>query len=482
MQQLVYNTEMSIIDLAFASALEQARQIRSGEISPLDLVSLYIDRIQTLDSRLGSFVTVTAEQALEDARAKADLLATASQSDLSNLPPFFGVPIAIKDLTAVQGVRCAYGSPALLDNISAHDDGVVARIKQAGFTILGKTAVSELGSLPYTEPVGLPIARNPWNLDHTPGGSSGGAAAAVAAGLSPIAQGSDGGGSVRGPAFCCGLVGIKPSRGRVSFAPVGDHQSGISANGVLGRTVADAAALLDVMSGYIPGDPYWLPAPDPSFWQVAQQGAQNSVKPCRIAYTTEVPPIGKADSDCQQAVLETANRLESLGHQLEPNCPDFSGLVEPFVLIWRAGVGTAGLPPEALSPFNRWLVSQSDTSGDYLKAVWAMQMISRRIVAFFEQYDALLLPGYLHPAIRIGEWAALSPEETLQQIIQWIAPCPPANASGQPAIAIPTGLSSQGLPVGVQLMGRPADEATIIALSAQLEAAYPWHQRPNLDW
>jgi amidase len=465
---------MTQTNLAFTSALEQARLIRTGEISPLDLVSLYLDRIQTLDPKLGSFVTVVAEQATAEAKAKTEQLA----KNKSDLPPFFGVPIAIKDLTAVEGVRCAYGSPVMLDHISAYDDAVVARIKQAGFIILGKTTVSEFGSLPYSEPVGLPPARNPWNLNYTAGGSSGGAAAAVAAGLVPIAQGSDGGGSVRGPAFCCGVVGLKPSRGRISAAPVGDHQSGIATNGVLSRTVTDAAALLDLMSGYIPGDPYWLPDPEQPFLQVVQAQAHRP-KPCRIAYATEILPIGRADAPCQQAVLDTAQRLASLGHHLEPNCPDFAGLVEPFTVIWRAGVSTAGLPPEALSAFNRWLVSQPDSSGDYLKAVAAMQIVARRIVAFFEQYDALLLPVYLAPAIQVGAWATLPPAETLHRIIQWIAPCPPANATGQPAIAIPTGLSPDGLPVGIQLVGRPADEATVLALAAQLTSAYPWQQRPE---
>jgi amidase len=464
---------MSTVDIAFRSALDQAALIRRQEISPLELVTLYLERIQQLDAQLGSFFTVTAEQALADAKAKTDQLAKA---EIADLPPFFGVPIAIKDLTAVQGVRCAYGNAAMLHHVSAQDDAVVTRIRQAGFTILGKTSVSEFGSLPYTEPVGLPPARNPWNLNHTAGGSSGGAAAAVAAGLCPIAQGSDGGGSVRGPAFCCGVVGIKPARGRVSFAPVGDHQSGISANGILARTVTDAAALLDVMAGYVAGDPYWLPDPDPSFLQVARQG--QSAQSLRIAYSTEAPPIGRADSDCEQAVLKTAKRLANLGHDLEPACPDFSGLVEPFIVIWRAGIGMVELPPAALSPFNRWLLEQRDSSGDYLKAVLQIQLIARRIAAFFEHYDALLLPVYLHPAIQIGEWANLSPEETLQRIIQWIAPCPPFNASGQPAIAIPTGFSAAGLPLGVQLVGRPADEATIIALAAQLEAAHPWQHCP----
>lgn len=475
-------TRMNSSDLAFTSALTQAELVRQGELTPIDLVGLYLDRIQQLDSQLGSFVTVTAEQAWAEAKTKTEQLASRNQT--TQLPPFWGVPIAIKDLTAVQGVRCAFGSPALLDHVSAHDDAVVTRLKQAGFIILGKTSVSELGSLPYTEPTHLPTARNPWNLDYTPGGSSGGSAAAVAAGLSPVAQGSDGGGSVRGPAFCCGLVGMKSARGRISFAPLGDHQSGIAAHGVLARTVADAAALLDVMSGYVPGDPYWLPNPEPSFLAVAQQGANriNRIdQPLRIAYATEILPIGAADADCQQCVLETASQLANLGHHLEPNCPDFSGLVEPFIVLWRAGVATSGLPSEALSPFNQWLLSQQDLSGDYLKAVWAIQMIARRIVAFFEHYDALLLPTYLHPPIRIGAWNNLPPTDALQRIIHWIAPCPPFNASGQPALALPRGLTAAGLPVGVQLVGRPADEVTVIALAAQLEAAYPWQQRPPVS-
>lgn len=201
---------MDSIDLAFTSALEQAKLIRSGVVSPVDLVTLYLDRIQALDPQLGSYVTVIGEQSLAEAQQKADRLA----SDPADLPPFWGVPIAIKDLTAVQNVRCTYGSPVMAEHISPYDEAVVARIRQAGFIILGKTSVSEFGSLPYTEPSQLPTARNPWNLHHTPGGSSGGSAAAVAAGLAPVAHGSDGGGSVRGPAFCCGVVGLKAARGR----------------------------------------------------------------------------------------------------------------------------------------------------------------------------------------------------------------------------------------------------------------------------
>ncbi len=465
---------MSRVDLAFTPALEQARLIRNQEVSPVELVELYLQRIQQWDAQLGSYLTVMAESAIADAKAKTEIL---GRGDTSELPPFFGVPISIKDLNSVAGVPCTYGNPALKNAIATYDDGVVTRIKQAGFIILGKTATSELGSLPYTEPNGFPPARNPWNLDYTPGGSSGGAAAAVAAGLCAIAQGSDGGGSIRGPAFCCGLVGIKPARGRVSNAPVGDHLSGIATIGPLARTVADAAALLDIMSGYVTGDPYWLPAPEPSF--LAAASLQLGRK--RVAFATTVPPLGEADSVCQQAVLETVHLLAELGHIVEPGCPDFTGLIEPFTTVWQASVAYSGLPKEMLQPMNRWLLERTGSAGDYLQAVSQIQLVARKIVAFFDSIDVLVLPTYMHPPIRVGEWADLSPQETLDKIIQWVAPCPPFNASGQPAIALPTGFDSNGLPVGIQLVGRPAAEATLIALATQLEAAKPWSQhRPAL--
>ncbi|WP_208344315.1 amidase [Aetokthonos hydrillicola] len=463
---------MNQIDLAFKTALEQAELIRRREVSPIELVEIYLNRISTLNPQLGSYFNVTAEQAIADAQAKTEILTTTSE-----LPPFFGVPISIKDLNPVADVPCTYGNPALLNNIPNYDDGVVTQIKQAGFIILGKTATSELGSFPYTEPTGFPAARNPWNLEYTPGGSSGGAAAAVAAGLCAIAQGSDGGGSIRGPAACCGLVGIKPSRGRVSHAPVGDRLSGLATNGPLARTVADAAALLDVISGYVTGDPYWLPDPQPSFLAATQE------KPgrLRIAYTTNIPPMGKADKNCEQGVLQTLKFLEELGHTVEEISFDFSGLVEPFTFVWQTGVAASAIPSEALQPLNRWLIAQTGSAGQYLQAVSQLQMISRQIVAIFETVDVLVLPVYLHSPIRVGEWADLSPQETFQKIIHWIAPCPPANATGQPAIALPVGFDEVGLPIGVQLMGRPAAEATLISVAAQLEAANPWiNHRPSL--
>lgn len=466
---------MNSVDLAFTSAVEQAALVRRREISPLELVELYLERIQWLNPRLGSYVFVATEYAIADARAKTELLATTTTDEL---PPFFGVPISIKDLNPVAGMPCAFGVRWLKQRIAQADDGVVQHIKRAGFTVLGKTATSEVGTLPYTEPAGFPATRNPWNLNYTPGGSSGGAVSALAAGLCPVAQGSDGGGSVRGPAFCCGLVGIKPSRGRVSYAPFGERLSGLATNGVLGRTVLDAAALLDVMSGYVTGDPYWLPEPSDAF----AIAAQTRPKTLKIGFTTAIPPLGEADATCRQAVLNTAHLLESFGHQVEPHAlPDVADLIEPFTTIFQALLNEAEIPEVLLGKMNRWFALRARfcSCGAYLRAVAKVEMIARRIVAAFDEIDVLLLPTYLHPTIRVGEWAQYRPAKTLEKIVQWIAPCPPFNATGQPAIAVPTGFDANGVPIGVQLVGRPAAEATLISLAAQIEAVHPWsHHRP----
>ncbi|MBC7968930.1 MAG: amidase [Verrucomicrobia bacterium] len=461
---------MNLTDLAFAPALEQAQLVRNRDVSPLELVELYLQRIEQLNGPLGSYVTVAAEHAIADAKAKTEAIAYSTD----DLPPFFGVPIAIKDLNPVAGLPCAYGVKMLKQRLATEDDGVVTRIKQAGFIILGKTATSEVGTLPYTEPDGFPPARNPWHLDYTPGGSSGGSAAALAAGLCAIAQGSDGGGSIRGPASCCGLVGIKPSRGRVSHAPHGDRLSGIATSGPIGRTVADAAALLDVMSGYMTGDPYWLPDPTSSFLSATQTPPDH----LRIAFATAIEPIGVADASCKQAVLDTVQLLQALGHTVEPGCPDMGDLIEPFTIVWQSVLSEAGIPFIFLGKMNRWLLNRSrfHSSGKYLRAVSKMQMIARRIVTFFDTVDVLVLPTYLHTTIRIGEWATLPPAKTMAKIIGWVAPCPPFNATGQPVITIPTGFDPSGLPIGIQLIGRPAAEATLIALAAQVEAAKPWNQ------
>lgn len=467
---------MDPTDLAFTPALEQARLIRERLISPLELTQIYLERIERLNPVLGSYFTVMAETAIADATTKTEHLATTTDA----LPPFFGVPLSIKDLNPVAGAPCTYGVAAAKGRIAEKDDHLINRLRDAGFVFLGKTATAQLGSFPYTEPPGFPPARNPWNLNHTPGGSSGGGSAALAAGLCAISQGSDGGGSLRGPAFCCGVVGLKPSRGRISFAPVGERLEGLATNGPLGRTVTDAAALLDVMSGYVVGDPYWLPPPDTTFLQAAQ----TDPRPLKIGMFTAVSPIGEAATECAQAVVETADRLTALGHQVEAIAPpDFTDLIEPFTIAWQSVLAEVKVPFFVLERMNRWLQWRAwrTRSGEYLRAISKLQVVSRKIVQQFHDYDVVLSPVYMQPAIRIGEWQSLRCRQILDNIIEWIAPCPPFNASGQPAIAIPTGFTESGLPVGIQLVGRPAADATVLSLAAQLERDRPWaHHRPQL--
>jgi amidase len=223
------------------------------------------------------------------------------------------------------------------------------------------------------------------------------------------------------------------------------------------------------MSGYVTGDPYWLPDPPISFLQSSRQVP----KPLRIAFATSILPFGEAALPCRQAVENIVQLMADLGHNVEPACPNFGPLVEPFTKVWQAGVAASGIPAEALSPMNRWILEQSGSAGEYLQAVRQMQLFARQIVGLFDGFDVLLLPTYMHPTIRVGEWSDLSPEETLERIINWVLPCPPFNASGNPAIALPTGFDSNGLPVGVQLVGKPADEITLISLAAQLEAVLP---------
>jgi amidase len=463
---------MNPVDLAFMPALEQALLIRRREVSPLALTELYLERIERFNPRLGSYFTVLSEQAITDAKAKTEWLTTIG----TELPPFYGVPIAIKDLTPLAGVPCSYGVKVLRNRVANANAGVVTRLKQAGFIILGKTATSQLGSTPFTEPDGFAPARNPWNLNYTPGGSSGGSAAAVAAGLCAIAHGSDGGGSIRGPAFCCGVVGIKPARGRISHAPLGDKLSGLATDGPLARTVADAAALLDVMAGHTIGDPYWLPDPNPSFLAATQQPTGT----LRVGFAIDISPFGTVDAVCEQAIRETVQRIEHLGHPVEPIALDFSDLVEPLTAVWQAGVDV-GIPRFFLGRLNRWLLKQSRSrsGGMYLRSVMQMQTIARRIVAQLDSVDILVFPTFMHHTIRVGEWANLRPAKAFEKIVNWVAPCPPFNATGQPSIALPTGFAPNGLPVGVQLIGRPAQEATLLSLAAQLEAAHS--QRPEIE-
>jgi amidase len=462
---------MNNIDLAFADALTQAELIRNRQVSPLELTQLYLERINSLDQYLGSYFYVAADQAIQEATARTEQLAGL---DPAALPPLWGVPIAIKDLSPVVGMPCSYGLAALKHQIASEDEGAITKIKQAGLIILGKTATSEMGSFPYTEPLGFPPSRNPWNLAYTSGGSSGGSAAAVAAGLTALAQGSDAGGSIRGPAFCCGVVGLKPSRGLVSWAPTGDRLSGLSSHGPIARTVRDAAALLDAIAGYIPGDPYRLTKPPISFLQAAQ----TTPPQLHIGYTTRIDPLGVATPELAQAVMQTVHQAAHLGHSVSEISLNLEPLIAPFTRIWATGVAGAPLPKELFSPMNQWIAQQAGSAGEYLQAVAAYQIVARQLAVQLSQYDALITPVYLHPQIQVGEWADLDFATTLSRITNWIAPCPPWNATGQPALSLPTSWDTE-LPTGVQLVGRLGEDGTVISLAAQLESSD--RPRPNLN-
>src|SRR5438309_9771785 len=294
---------MSDSDLMFRPATELAGMVRSGEISALELVETSLERIEELNPKLNAFVDVDAERAL----------ASAERIGAGDERPFAGVPVAIKNNRPVEGLRLTYGCSLMADNLCEHDHNVTRRLKHAGFVIVGTTTLPEYGILPTSEARLFGPTRNPWDLERTPGGSSGGAAAAVTAGLVPVAHGNDGGGSIRIPAACCGLVGLKPSRGRISAAPeLGD--SSLTIDGMLTRTVADTAALLDVLAGYEPGDATWAPPPAEPF----AVAAAREPSALRIAATT-FPPVPDAvlDPTCAQAVADASELLRSLGHEVE---------------------------------------------------------------------------------------------------------------------------------------------------------------------
>ena len=454
-------------------ALEQARLVREGEVSSLELVELYLDRIARLDPELNAFVTVSADEARAAARE-----ADAGDGGA----PFRGVPIGVKDLTATAGIRTTYSSRAFADNIPDFDMAVVRRLREAGFVVVGKTNTSEFGTTAFTESDLNGATRNPWDPSRTPGGSSGGAAAAVAAGLLPIAHGTDGGGSIRIPASCCGLVGLKPSRGRVSSAPYTSLE-GLSTAGPLSRTVADAAALLDVLSGYEPGDPWWAPPPERPFGEEA--GADPGR--LRVAVTTVPPVEAPVDEACADVLRTTAKLLAELGHDVSERTPPWRepDLFDTFLTVWQVAPTLYGAAPPLVTPLNRELAASAHetSAADYANAAVRLQMFTRRVVAFWDGVDVVLTPTLALPPVPIG-WQE-QVEGAVAQLLRSVAFTPftaVANVTGLPAVSLPIGSSPGGLPIGVQAIGPPAGDALLLRLAAQVERARPWHDtRPPLS-
>jgi amidase len=463
----------------FNGATELARMVRSGEISARELVQCSLERIEELNPKLNAFVQVDAERAL----------ATAEQIGPGDERPFAGVPVAIKNNRPVAGLRLTYGCSLMSEHVSDYDHNVTRRLKQAGFVVVGTTTLPEYGILPTSEARLLGPTRNPWDLERTPGGSSGGSAAAVAAGMVPVAHGNDGGGSIRIPAACCGLVGLKAARGRVSLAPeLGE--SSLTIDGMLTRTVADTAAILDVLAGYEPGDATWAPPPAEAF----AVSAQRPPRPMRIAATT-LPPVSDATVDpvCAEAVSEAAELLRSLGHDVQEVDPPWrdDGLRELFGAVFSTHISLsiaysgiiAGREPTAddMEPMSWAIFSMVAKMGavQSMAAGVQLQAFARRLVSFLEPYDALLTPALAERPLALGtlDTAAAEPMSTFTRSGLFTPFTPIFNATGQPGISLPLMQGEDGLPLGVQIVGRPAGESELLALSAQLEDAQPWAQR-----
>ena len=432
-------------------------------MSARELAEETIARIEATNPELNFLVTDCFEQAL----------ATEPRDG-----PFGGVPMLVKDLNETAGVRTTFSSRAFADYVPAADSAVVRRIKDAGFVVLGKSNTPEFGSTCVTESVLNGACRNPWDPERTPGGSSGGAAAAVAAGVMPLAHGSDGGGSIRIPASCCGLFGIKPSRGRVSPAPYVSGSLELSQSGPLSVSVRDAAAFLDALAGYEPGDAHWAMPPERPF--LDEIGADPGR--LRIAFTAEPPIPFDVDPRVVAVARDAADALAALGHEVVDGGPQWSDetLLSGFAKLWQ--VGPALFPvadPALLEPLNRELarVAHETSSVVFAQAVAGLQRLARRIVSFWNDVDIVLTPGLAKLPVPIG-WI-FEPDDPWEQFRrggEFTPFTPIVNITGQPAATVPFGVVN-GLPVGVQLIGPPAGEAMLFRLAAQLEEAHPWAER-----
>lgn len=453
---------MDTTDLAFAGAAEQARMLAAGAITAPALLELYLDRIARLDRELRSYRVVMTEQAREEAASAQDLL------DAGERLPLLGVPVAIKDDSDVAGEFTCYGSSAY-DLEATTDAEVVRRLREAGAVILGKTAVPEMMLWPFTETVSFGATHNPWDTSYTPGGSSGGSAAAVAAGLAPLALGSDGAGSIRIPATWCGLFGLKPQRGRV---PIGgdDPWNGLSVNGPLSRTVEDTALFLDATANDIPEGGFLAAA------------ARNPDR-LRIALSTKLPPtmIARVGRSQQRALDGVEALLRGLGHEVlwhDPDYPAWAMYGHVLPRMWR-GVyeQVRTLPyPERLEPRTRHIARiGSMISERQMDRVRAAEItLASRVGSIFDDFDVLITPGAATGPSRIGQYQHRGGVSTLTLVASRVPYFAIFNATGQPAASVPWFLDGETLPVSVQLVGRPSGEATLLALSAQIEAARPW--------
>lgn len=479
-------------DLAFLDATAQAELVRTGEATPTELVTAAIERIEAADGRINAVVHPRYERALDEAGAA--------------LPdgPFRGVPLLLKDLSAASaGDPLTFGSRVLKEaGLRAdHDSYLVAAFRRAGFVIVGRTNVPELGTTVTTEPEAYGPTRNPWNPAHSAGGSSGGSAAAVAAGMVPVAHANDGGGSIRIPASECGIVGLKPTRGRVSLGPdVGEMWAGLVCEGVVTRTVRDTAAVLDTIAGQMPGDPYTAP---PLRRHLAEEVGADPGR-LRVGFLAEPAIRGlPGHPECRAAVETVAGLLGSLGHEVVEDAPsalgdrafagNFGILVgahtASLVAEWERQLGRP-VPPESLEPANRRVLENGRSVGaaDYLRAKHWLDGFTRRMASWWapadggDGFDLLLTPTINVPPPPLGWLRPEDDDEAARRLLLLFTFSPQANVTGQPAISVPLHWSAEGLPVGVQLTAAQGREDLLVQVASQLETARPWAQRvPSPD-
>ncbi len=453
--------------------------IASGQVSASQVLEAAIARMEAVDPAINAVTLNIADQARAEVKAAPPV------------GPLGGVPYLIKDLGAsVAGTATTSGSRLMRDNIALADSAMVGAYRAGGLVILGKTNTPEFGLEPVTEPVLFGPTRNPWDLERTPGGSSGGAAAAVAAGVTPAAHASDGGGSIRTPASCCGLFGLKPSRGRVSFAPAGEGWGGFSVAHAVTRTVRDSAALLDMVCAPQPGDPYWLAAPERPFADEARREPGR----LRIAFSTASLATGGAvDPECAQAVQDAARLCEHLGHQVEEAMlpAEFAAIGAAAGTVIAASVAAA-LDTEAARrgraigedeiediTWGMYQRGQAVTGAAYVQALQAAHAFGRLVARMFEDWDVLLLSTLGSPPIRTGALRGDAPglQGYAERLFAFMPNTQAFNITGQPAMSVPLAWTASGLPIGLQFAARMGEEALLLRLAGQLEQARPWAGR-----
>jgi amidase len=453
-------------------AVGLAGLVARREVSAAELLDAAVARMTEVNPQINAVTLDLTERARGEAPASG---------------PLAGVPFLLKDLGAnLKGTVTSGGSKLFAHAVAEADSATTRLYKAAGLNIFGKTNTPEFGLWPVTESEHLGVCRNPWDLGRTPGGSSGGAAAAVAAGIVPAAHASDGGGSIRTPAACCGLFGMKPSRGRVSFAPQGEGWAGASIQHAVTRSVRDSAALLDVVCQPQPGDPYFLAPPERPYLEEA--GREPGV--LRIGFTTAALQSTGLDPECEAAVQDAAKLCEDLGHTVEEvTVPgDFPAMQAAAGLVIAASVA-ANLAAEAerrgrpVEPGEvEVLTAASARRGegvaapDYVRAIQALHAFGRAVAGLFETYDVLLLSTLGRPAIPIG-WIFEDRRLIAERIFAFMPNTQPFNNTGQPAMTVPLAWSGSGLPIGVQFVGRMGEEAGLFRLAGQLERARPWFDR-----